>query len=90
MPAAGIKTQHSAAASITARPTIAAAGPRLGRGDNGEREHIAEIASTFKIGAAHTLNVGVRHVLPLLPSVSGSPFALGNATGAPPPARLSA
>ena len=90
MPAAGIKTQHSAAASITARPTIAAAGPRLGRGDNGDVSTSLKSPPLLRSAPAHTLNVGVRHVLPLLPSVSGSPFALGNATGAPPPARLSA
>ena len=47
------------------------------------------LKSLLDISAGPCLNVGVRHVLPLLPSVSGSPSALGNATGSSPPARLS-
>ena len=37
------------------------------------------------VAPTHVLNVGVRHVRPLLPNVNGSPLILGNAIGAPPP-----
>ena len=37
------------------------------------------------LASAHALNVGVRHVRPLLPNVNGSPLILGNAIGAPAP-----
>ena len=39
----------------------------------------------LSVAPAQALNVGVRHVLPLLLSVNGNPLILGNATGAPPP-----
>ena len=57
------------------------AAPRAG--DDGERKHIAEIR-TLERCASPALNVGVRHVLPLLLSVNGNPLILGNATGARP------